>query len=160
MTFMPLCRGPAAKLFTLAVILGASLANPAPVSAFDGGAEAPSFRDGAFDRHDHRDHRLDRQRWQRDRAHAEAARPDRQRRQAPVYSGHRSGLPSILPGIGTYSGGVSALRVKGHGIYFSVDPLARTPVRPSLAPVARIVPVAGAAACSMEAGVCVIRPLR
>ena len=65
-----------------------------------------------------------------------------------------------MPGIGTYSGGISALRVRGNGIYFAVDPLTTASMTRPLAPVAKVVTVAGEDACSYEAGVCVIRPQR
>lgn len=69
-----------------------------------------------------------------------------------------SGLPSILPGIGTYSGAISALQVRGQGIYFSVTGLGkREEMRPR--PKARIIDVSTAAdPCRYQAGVCVIKP--
>ena len=71
------------------------------------------------------------------------------------------GLPSILPGIGTYAGAVSAAGERGNGIYFSADNA--SVLRPDviLAPKAKIIVVdfeGDSPACSFEAGVCVIRP--
>ncbi len=70
-----------------------------------------------------------------------------------------STLPSIIPGLGTYSGAISALRVRGNGIYFSVSGLCgEAPARPR--PKATIIDVSSGIAdpCSYESGVCVIRP--
>lgn len=70
-----------------------------------------------------------------------------------------SGLPSVIPGIGTYAGSISALRVPGAGIYFMVERSGYKQTRPHLAPKARIIKIkAGDSACRYEAGVCVIRP--
>ena len=69
-----------------------------------------------------------------------------------------STLPSIIPGLGTYSGAFSALRVRGNGIYFSVSGLGSDrPARPR--PRAKIIDISSGIAdpCSYEAGVCVIR---
>lgn len=71
------------------------------------------------------------------------------------------GLPSILPGIGTYVGAVSAVSVRGNGIYFAVDNAALLGPTVILAPKAKIIDVdfeGDSPACSFEAGVCVIRP--
>ncbi|MFC3161907.1 hypothetical protein [Ciceribacter thiooxidans] len=78
-----------------------------------------------------------------------------------------SGLPSVLPGIGTYAGDVSALRIRGNGIYFMVGHSTYRPVPLRLAPKALIIDVNAKvtadnksleSACRYEAGVCVIRP--
>ncbi len=70
-----------------------------------------------------------------------------------------SGLPSVIPGIGTYAGSISALRVPGAGIYFMIERSGYKQARPHLAPKARIIKVeAHDSACRYEAGVCVIRP--
>ncbi|MGV8937473.1 MAG: hypothetical protein ACOH2J_10150 [Allorhizobium sp.] len=72
-----------------------------------------------------------------------------------------AGLPSILPGIGTYVGAVSAVNVSGNGIYFAVDNAALLGPTVILAPKAKIIHVnfeGDGPACSYEAGVCVIRP--
>ncbi len=78
-----------------------------------------------------------------------------------------SGLPSVLPGIGTYAGDVSALRIRGNGIYFMVERSAHKPAPFHLAPKALIIDVDAKvtadnksieSACRYEAGVCVIRP--
>lgn len=78
-----------------------------------------------------------------------------------------SNLPSVLPGIGTYAGDVSALRVRGNGIYFMVEHATYKPAPFRLAPKALIIDVnaevaadknAMESACHYEAGVCVIRP--
>ena len=71
------------------------------------------------------------------------------------------GLPSILPGIGTYAGAISAAGERGNGIYFSLD--SASVLRPDviLAPKAKIIVVdfeGDSPACNFEAGVCVIRP--
>lgn len=78
-----------------------------------------------------------------------------------------SGLPSVLPGIGTYAGDVSALRIRGNGIYFMVERSTYRPAPFHLAPKALIIDVNAnvtadkksvESACRYEAGVCVIRP--
>lgn len=72
-----------------------------------------------------------------------------------------NGLPSVIPGIGTFAGSISGLRVKGNGVFIAID---RTP-GPKLvahrAPKAKIIEISAEnpeEACSLEAGVCVIRP--
>ncbi|MCL6707378.1 hypothetical protein M8R20_10235 [Pseudomonas sp. R2.Fl] len=70
------------------------------------------------------------------------------------------GLPSVVPGLGTFAGSIAAVRVKGNGIYFASDISARK-AAPYQAPKARIIEVSQEnpqSACSFEAGVCVIRP--
>lgn len=76
-----------------------------------------------------------------------------------------NGLPSYIPGIGTYAGSISGVRFKGNGIYFSkqvqriYSPVSSEPQ--TLAPKAKIIHVNAktiGAECSYEAGVCVIRP--
>ncbi|MCM2475299.1 hypothetical protein HGO38_17605 [Rhizobium sp. CG5] len=72
-----------------------------------------------------------------------------------------SGLPSVLPGIGTYAGSVSAVSFRGVGTYFAIDHSGRRTRSVVLAPKALIIEVDAEksdAACSYEAGVCVIRP--
>ena len=71
-----------------------------------------------------------------------------------------AGLPSVVPGIGTFAGSISAVRVRGSGIYFAVEG-SRSDVVTYRPPVARIIEVDAEmddSACSYEAGVCVIRP--
>ena len=71
-----------------------------------------------------------------------------------------AGLPSVVPGIGTFAGSISAVRVRGSGIYFAIEG-SRSDVIPYRPPVARIIEVDAQmddSACSYEAGVCVIRP--
>lgn len=40
---------------------------------------------------------------------------------APYQVADSNNLPTRIPGLGTYSGGISAKRFKGNGIYFSID---------------------------------------
>lgn len=71
-----------------------------------------------------------------------------------------AGLPSVVPGIGTFAGSISAVRVRGAGIYFAIEG-SRSDVVTYRPPVARIIEVDAEmsdSACSYEAGVCVIRP--
>ncbi len=87
---------------------------------------------------------------------------DRQPR--PIYGGN--GLPSVLPRIGTYTGGLSAIEVPGNGIYIQVDhnrgarALPGNPVVEDNgnAKIIRVTPSNNRSACSYEAGVCVVRP--
>ena len=41
--------------------------------------------------------------------------------QEPFQVADNNNLPTRIPGLGTYSGGISARQFKGNGIYFSVD---------------------------------------
>lgn len=70
------------------------------------------------------------------------------------------GLPSVVPGLGTFAGSIAAVRVGNNGIYFASSVAVRK-ASPYQAPKARIIEVSQenpASACSFEAGVCVIRP--
>lgn len=73
------------------------------------------------------------------------------------------GLPSYVNRIGTYAGGISAVRFKRNGIYFSTDGgVAYLPVPGRIDAIGpHIIHVnerSANANCSYEAGVCVIRP--
>lgn len=73
------------------------------------------------------------------------------------------GLPSYVRGIGTFSGGLSAVRFKRNGIYFSADggSFNRRYGDNGSTVRSRIIDVNQktiGAECSYEAGVCVIRP--
>ena len=76
------------------------------------------------------------------------------------YEGY--GLPTALPGVGTYVGGISAVASPGNGNYFTIDgsiDLA-APAR-ALPPSAKIIDVGQRAeneGCDMQHGVCIIRP--
>mgnify|MGYP001605512189 CR=1 FL=1 len=86
-------------------------------------------------------------------------RPHHHHHHRPRFEGSmHSGLPSILPGRGTYSGAISALRVRGHGTYFSISGMGkRDEVRPR--PKATIIDVSSVGdPCRYQAGVCVIKP--
>ncbi|MDO9416530.1 hypothetical protein [Pararhizobium sp.] len=95
---------------------------------------------------------------------AEAGERHRHRRHhdQPVYSTDGN-LPSFLPGIGTYVGGVSAIRERGNGIYFYVEPgvngasQAIPGRKRRKASIITVNPGSHGKACSWEAGVCVIR---
>lgn len=72
-----------------------------------------------------------------------------------------NGLPSVVHGLGTFSGAISAARVRGNGIYFAIEASRSTTITTYRAPKATIIEVSLEApdnACSFEAGVCVIRP--
>ncbi|EKF61363.1 hypothetical protein QWE_02300 [Agrobacterium albertimagni AOL15] len=72
-----------------------------------------------------------------------------------------NGLPSVIPGIGTFSGSVSGLRIKGNGVFLAIDRGLRPQVIAYRAPKAKIIEITAEnpdEACSFEAGVCVIRP--
>lgn len=73
------------------------------------------------------------------------------------------GLPSVVPGVGTFAGSLSAVRIKGNGIFIAID--RRGPHHPQLAPApkAQIIEINAEnedSACAFEAGVGVIRPGR
>ncbi|WP_149739153.1 hypothetical protein [Rhizobium sp. RU20A] len=84
--------------------------------------------------------------------------------QQPIHGGN--GLPSVVPGIGTYTGGLSAVRIPGNGVYIQVDhnrgawPRAGVPIveKNDAAKIIHVTPSANRSACSYEAGVCVVRP--
>jgi hypothetical protein len=88
--------------------------------------------------------------------------------QPPVEVNGGVGLPSYIPGIGTYAGGLSATRFRGNGNYFywqgdSGYVLVPTPERVVGKPKqgAKIIDVEKVLAerdCEDENGVCVIRP--
>lgn len=77
------------------------------------------------------------------------------------------GLPSVIPGVGTFSGGISAVRIKGNGIFFAGERgLMSVPETSILQPTAKIISIdedvasnsfLPREACEYEAGVCVIR---
>ncbi len=73
------------------------------------------------------------------------------------------GLPSVVPGVGTFVGNLSAVRIKGNGIFIAVDRPATRRNEAVPAPKAQIIEISAEnedGACSFEAGVCVIRPGR
>ena len=73
------------------------------------------------------------------------------------------GLPSVIPGVGTFVGNLSAVRIKGNGIFIAVDRPATRRNMATPAPKAQIIEISAEnedSACSFEAGVCVIRPGR
>ena len=72
-----------------------------------------------------------------------------------------NGLPSVVPGLGTFAGSLTAVRVKGTGIYMAIEKWPvnnRTTYQPPKAKIIEIDAETGDSACSFEAGVCVIRP--
>ncbi|NTJ43293.1 hypothetical protein G6L28_11875 [Agrobacterium larrymoorei] len=73
------------------------------------------------------------------------------------------GLPSYDRGIGTYAGGISAVRFKRNGIYFALDrgSINTGSIKRAGEIRSRVITVnreTMGAECSYEAGVCVIRP--
>ncbi len=76
----------------------------------------------------------------------------------PSYGGGY-GVPTIIPGLGTYAGTVTALRVRGVGTYFYVEGFGGKQREMIPAPKAKIITVKTSKdPCSYENGVCVIRP--
>jgi len=88
---------------------------------------------------------------------------------APIYGSYDADLPSVIPGIGTYAGDLSAYEEVGNGIYFRrtldyryvaendfYDFYDSPPMK--RAKIIFVTPKTNASACSFEAGVCVIRP--
>ncbi|MCZ8177808.1 MAG: hypothetical protein O9309_02185 [Rhizobium sp.] len=72
-----------------------------------------------------------------------------------------NGLPSVIPGIGTFAGSISGVRIKGSGVFFAIDRNTQPKVIAYRAPRAKIIEISAENpedACSFEAGVCVIRP--
>lgn len=84
---------------------------------------------------------------------------DRNRGDWPEIDGGGYGVPSVIPGLGTFAGSVSALRIRGHGTYFYAEGLgAEQAPAVRVAPMAKVVDATKGPACSYEGGVCVIRP--
>lgn len=69
-----------------------------------------------------------------------------------------NGLPSRICGLGTFSGGVSAVRIRGVGNYFYIQRNVGKQLVNPLRPKAKVVSSRKGTSCSMENGVCVIRP--
>lgn len=72
-----------------------------------------------------------------------------------------NGLPSVIPGIGTFAGSISGLRIKGNGVFLAINSDVRPKVVAYRAPKAKIIEISEENhedSCSFEAGVCVIRP--
>ncbi|TRL32998.1 hypothetical protein [Rhizobium straminoryzae] len=78
-----------------------------------------------------------------------------------------SRLPSVVPGLGTFAGSLLAMRIRGNGLYLlrEAGAVAARPA-PANPPSARIIEISSdtgrdaflpKAACTIEAGVCVIR---
>lgn len=76
-----------------------------------------------------------------------------------VYGGY--GLPSEVPA-GTYVGGVDAVYIPGNGSYYAVDGnvlgAGRSAPQQPGAKIITVTPDLEKAACTMEKGVCIIRP--
>lgn len=71
-----------------------------------------------------------------------------------------AGLPSVVPGIGTFVGSISAVRIKGNGVFVAVNRSPRPQAVVYRAPKSRIIEVSAENpddACRFESGVCVIR---
>ncbi len=126
------------RLAALLSVLVMTLALPIAVSAGERG---------------HLDWRSGRDSVRHDRRHAEG--PKHHHNHGVVSP---AGLPSVIPGLGTFAGGFAAVRVKGVGNYIMVSGNRGVDAQPLLAPKARIIDVQGENACSYEAGVCVVRP--
>ncbi|MCR9139888.1 MAG: hypothetical protein NXI27_28105 [Alphaproteobacteria bacterium] len=86
---------------------------------------------------------------------------------APYQVADSNNLPTRIPGLGTFSGGISAKRFKGNGIYFSIDGNDRyvrgqgNPAKTSPRPGAKIIDMQDAQHdmdCDNPGDVCVIRP--
>lgn len=83
---------------------------------------------------------------------------------APTFGNYDG--PSVIPGLGTYAGNLSAYAEEGNGIYFRRNRSYRYVAENDFhgdAPMKRakiifVTPKTNASACSFEAGVCVIRP--
>jgi hypothetical protein len=92
------------------------------------------------------------------RHHGHRGHHDRHRDWVPAYGGGY-GVPVVIPGLGTYAGSVSALKVRGNGTYYYAEGFGcESEEPPRLAPMAKIVDATREAPCSYENGVCVIRP--
>lgn len=74
--------------------------------------------------------------------------------------GGGEGVPVVIPGLGTFSGDISVLKIRGHGTYFYVDGLGNNEAEPMVPPPnAKVIRVGkDKSPCSYEEKVCVIRP--
>lgn len=86
---------------------------------------------------------------------------------APYQVADSNNLPTRIPGLGTFSGGISARQFKGNGIYFSIDGNDRygggqtNSKKSSPRPGAKIIDMQDAQHdmdCDNPGDVCVIRP--
>ena len=86
--------------------------------------------------------------------------------QAPYQVADNNNLPTRVPGLGTYSGGISARQFKGNGIYFSVDgdnyccqrPEGKKGTRRSGAKIIDMEDAQHAMDCDNPGDVCIMRP--
>ena len=94
---------------------------------------------------------------------ATAGSPMAQVQGAYVAGGYEAyGLPTALPGAGTYAGGIEAVADVGNGNYFAIDGSVDLEAqRPAARPMAKIIevkPDGNYAGCEMQKGICIIRP--
>lgn len=78
-------------------------------------------------------------------------------RQRDIVGGN--GLPSYVDGVGTFAGGLSAVRFRNNGIYFYAENLGgdgNMQPRPK-AKIIDVTPATAKSACAMEHGVCIVR---
>lgn len=68
-----------------------------------------------------------------------------------------NGLPSHICGLGTFVGGISAVRIRGVGNYFYIQSNTAKQIVNPLRPKAKVISGRKGNSCSMENGVCVIR---
>lgn len=72
-----------------------------------------------------------------------------------------NGLPTHIPGLGTYVGAISAVRDRGNGNYFALEDglgMADLSIDRGAAKIIHVTPETAAANCRYEYGVCIIRP--
>lgn len=82
------------------------------------------------------------------------------RKHHPVIIGGGYGVPVVIPGLGTFAGNISVLKIRGHGTYFYVDGIGKGPAEEMVPPPnAKVIHVGKEKnTCTYENGVCVIRP--
>lgn len=124
------------------------------------------FSAGPDGRHQHAQDRRGRARFDHGRSFA----GDRYKASAHDDIIGIDGLPSVVEGVGTFAGGLSAVRIPGNGLYIASNvPLGRDRGTGGRAPRAKIISIGEDVAqnrflpreaCEYEAGVCIIRGSR
>ncbi|WP_170973311.1 hypothetical protein [Rhizobium sp. FKY42] len=143
----------------VAICLTAPLASAGADTVWGSSPNSIAKQSGSSDRHGSwKNHRLPRNEYRFSSQKTYHYQSGHQRRD--VVAGN--GLPSYVRGIGTFAGGLSAVRFRGNGIYFFADGIGNGSAA-TVGPGAKIITVSptgktnGKSACAMEHGVCVVR---
>lgn len=127
-----------AAVVTAALVLPVSSAIATEVRWFQGGSQQPPDNTRRFPHHRAAEHHGD-----------------------VLFGFSLDGLPTRIPGVGTYVGAIGAVRDRGNGNYFAIQgglDVIDAPVARGAAKIIHVTPEAAKAACREENDVCVIRP--